>query len=630
MSDDYTPIEDYGAIGNLRTAALVGLTGSVDWCCLPQFDSPSVFAALLDRSRGGRWLVRPAAGHAAEQSYLEDTNVLETAFRTDDGRLVVTDFMPLAGSIEGCGGSTAEPELRRLLHADGAAVEVEVEWCPRPGYADAAPRITATAYGYRALSGDDALTLAGLPAGAEISSDRVGPLLRARVRLQAGESLALVMRWGPDEPQAGLERTRQALRQTLDSWRGWVRKEEATGGREWAGPYHRRVIRSELALKLLTHADTGAFAAAATTSLPEEIGGVRNWDYRYTWIRDAALAAQALFALGHEQDGRDFIEWAERAPEQRGEPDADLRIVYGLHGEEDLDETDLPNLEGYRRSSPVRVGNGAAGQLQLDIYGELLDAAHELIQLGQELEPDILAFLPTVADQACRAWRRADYGLWELRNGPFHFVYSKAMVWMALDRAARLADAGVIEGDVAGWRRQRDLIRHEVLERGYDPATGAFRQSYERSGLDASNLLLPMLDLLPFSDPRVRSNLDRTIEGLTENGLVYRYRIDDGIAGSEGAFVLCTFWLVDALALSDRVDEAGELFEGVLSRGNHLGLYSEQIDPSTGAFLGNFPQAFSHLGLINSALYLAYKQGKEVPVRTLRGTGETSQGQAEA
>jgi GH15 family glucan-1,4-alpha-glucosidase len=401
-----------------------------------------------------------------------------------------------------------------------------------------------------------------------------------------------------------------------------VHKEEATGDRSWAGRQSERVIRSELALKLLTHAETGAFAAAATTSLPEVIGGVRNWDYRLTWIRDAALTAQALFALGHEADAIAFIEWAERAAEQKGQMDGGLQVLYTIHGEPGLTEMELPNLEGYRGSAPVRVGNGAADQLQLDIYGELISAAYELVRMGGELSPDVREFLPQVADQACSAWRRADHSIWEPRNGPFNFVYSKVMVWMALDRAIKLVGNGTMVGDMERWKQTCDSIRDEVLDRGYDIEQGAFVQSYERNVLDAASLLFPLMEFLPFSDPRVQSTIDRTLESLTENGLVYRYRADDGVAGEEGAFVLCTFWLVDALALSDRLDEAYEIYEGVLARGNHVGLYSEQIDPGSGAFLGNFPQAFSHLGLINSTLYLAYKEGRETPVPAPIGSDE--------
>jgi GH15 family glucan-1,4-alpha-glucosidase len=563
---------------------------------------------------GGHFSVAPADVRRQDQRYLEPTNVLETAFETEKGRLVVTDFMPLSGSIEGlCADSTTQPAIHRLLRAEGGPVTVEVEWAPRLDMVHGRTQIMRTGDEYLAWVGADSLMLAGLADGVEVREDDTGPLLRARFEMRPGERRALTTRWGAEAIDGTLDEVLARLEETVHTWRTWVHKEEATGDRAWAGPYSDRVIRSELALKLLTYAETGAIAAAATTSLPEEIGGVRNWDYRMSWIRDAALAAQALYSLGHQGEAQAFVHWAEcAAPE--GRRDGTLRILYGLHGQEDLDEEELPNLEGYRRSSPVRVGNGAVDQLQLDVYGELISAAYEIVRLGGALEPEIRRFLPQVADQACSSWQTADYGLWELRNGPFNFVYSKVMVWMALDRALKLARTGIISGNTKAWSDTCAQIREEVLSRGFDPGLGAFKQSYERSVLDASNLLFPLQEFLPFEDPRVQSTIDLTLRDLTEKGLVYRYKTDDGVAGGEGAFGLCTFWLVDALALSDRMDEACEIFEGMLGRANHLGLYSEQIDPATGAFLGNFPQAFTHLGLINSALYIAFKLGRETPV----------------
>ena len=617
----YKPIEDYGAIGDLRTVALVGLDGAIDWCCLPNLDSPSVFGALLDDQRGGRFGVAPERVQGREQRYLEGTNVLETILEAEHGRLVITDFMPLSGSIEGCGGSRTESAIYRVLRAEGGPVEVVVEWMPRFDYAQATTQVMRAPGGFLSWGGSASLVLAGVPEELEIAEDGLGQFVRGRFELHPGERRVLVTRWGAEHVDATLDAAQISLEETVATWRAWLDKEDATGDRAWAGAHRDAIVRSELALKLLTNADTGAIAAAATTSLPEELGGVRNWDYRYVWIRDAALTAQALFALGHQADAQAFVSWVERAA-QAGEHDWGLQIMYGLHGERELDEAELPQLEGYRRSSPVRIGNGAADQLQLDIYGELISAAYELHRLGGTLESEVRDFLPHVADQACGQWQTPDYGLWELRNGPFHFVYSKVMVWMALDRALQLAREGVIRGDEGRWRRTRRQIREEVLERGFDPELGAFKQSYERSVLDASNLLFPLQEFLPFEDPRVQSTLDRTLEGLTESGLVYRYRADDGIAGGEGAFGLCTFWLVDALALSHRLDAASEVFEGLLSRANHLGLYSEQFDPGTGAFLGNFPQAYTHLGLINSAIYLAHEEGRETPVPAPIGSDE--------
>jgi GH15 family glucan-1,4-alpha-glucosidase len=620
---DELGIEDHGAIGNLHTVALVARDGAIDWLCLPELDAPSVFGALLDPARGGRFrLAPPGRRQLGEQRYLDATNVLETTFETPGGRVVVTDLMPLTGALDDPSQARTEPAVHRLVRAEGGASEVEVGWAPRFAYGERRTQVTRTDRGWLAWAGADALTLTGLGDDDEVrvEHDHVGPVLRATLRLAADEERPLVTAWGVEATDGRLATNRQLLDATVDAWRSWVRDGEAASQRTWAEPHRDLIQRSELVLKLLTHADSGAIAAAATTSLPEEIGGVRNWDYRYSWIRDAGLAAQALFALGHRAEAHAFIEWAERVAREEGRQEWGLQIVYGLHGETEIGERELPGLAGFRRSSPVRVGNGAVDQLQLDIYGELISAAYEAIRLGDDLSAEVIEFLPAVADEAAERWHDADYGLWELRNGPFEFVYSKVMVWMALDRADRLAERGVIEGDRERWREVRDAIREDVLSRGFDPDLGAFKQSYERAVLDASNLLLPLQEFLPVDDPRVQSTIDRTLADLTDRGLVHRYHADDGVAGGEGAFGLCTFWLVDALALSGRVDEATEIHEGMVRAANHLGLYSEQLDPADGTFLGNFPQAFSHLGLINSTLYLAAAQGRDVPLPSLIGS----------
>jgi GH15 family glucan-1,4-alpha-glucosidase len=622
-ADGYLPIEHYGAIGNLRTVALVGLNGSIDWCCLPELDRPSVFGALLDRQRGGRFRVVPVQMRRSDQRYLEGTNVLETLFEAEGGRLSVTDFMPLHGSIIGAGDPLTAPEIHRILRCEEGEVEVEIEWAPRFDYARAIPRIEPVTDGFVADAKGEYLTLGGLPADAvEITAGDGGPVLHARIRLPAGERIALVTRYGSADARAGLRESLSALETTVSAWREWAHHCERPGECAFGGPWHPQVIRSGLALKLLTHPDTGAIAAAATTSLPEEIGGVRNWDYRFTWIRDAAFTSQALFALGHRAEALDFLNWAHGVSSVEGDRPFGLQIMYGLHGETELPEFDLKHLEGYRGSRPVRIGNGAAKQKQLDIYGELLGSAYELVRLGGALDPPLMAFLSRVADRACEAWREPDYGIWEVRGGPQHFVYSKVMVWVALDRAVRMAERWGLPGRVGMWRRNRDAVREAVLAEGYDRRVGAFVQSFGSKALDASNLLIPLVEFLPFDDPRVQGTIDRTLEHLTENGLVYRYRADDGLPGGEGAFALTTFWMVDALALSGRVEEAREMFEGVARRANHLGLYSEEFDPGTGAFLGNFPQAFSHIGFINSALYLARAEGRNAPAPAPVGSRE--------
>jgi GH15 family glucan-1,4-alpha-glucosidase len=624
MDDGYLAIEDHGAIGNLHTVALVGRDGAIDWCCLPDLDCPSVFASLLDHRRGGQFRLRPTGTtHLGTQRYVGDTNVLETRFAIDGGDLVITDFMALAGALDCPVEVEPEPTIHRLVTA-GASVSVELIWAPRFDHAQAATDMVHNGSVVMATARQDgdeppaSLTLVGLDTRNDdirIDTDHTGPVLRATLSLSAGDTRALATHWGSTPPEVGVDLTRSLLDQTCQAWESWIGD---VTDRQWAEPHEALVVRSELTLKLLTHARSGAIAAAATTSLPEEIGGVRNWDYRYAWIRDAALAAQALFALGHRAEVEAFLRWAERSAREH-EHDGVLRIMYRLGGGTDMPEADLPNLEGYRRSSPVRVGNGAADQLQLDIFGELVSLAWEVHRLGATLDDDIRRFLPHVADEACAMWSNADYGLWELRNGPFHFTYSKVMAWVALERASELADDDVIAGDAAAWRHQSERIRTEVFDRGVDPRIG-FTQSFERAVPDASNLLLGLHEFVSFDDDAMTATVRAVQEHLTEHGLVHRYHTDDGVAGGEGAFGLCTFWLVDALALSGRLDEASELFDSMAGRANHVGLFAEQIDPASGAFLGNFPQAFTHLGLINSRLYLSHEQGRTVPVRPLVGT----------
>ena len=605
----YTPIEDYGAIGNLRTVALVSRTGSIDWLCAPDLDSPSIFAAILDHRRGGRFRVGAVDAMAGEQRYLPNTNILETSFRAA-GRITVTDFMPVRAPLAGLAPDPAPAVIYRLVRCEGAPMEVEIEWSPRFDYARNRTKVDRLSDGAQAAGGGEQLVLGGLPSPPEIHDTPLGPVVRGRFRLQPGEQLPLVTGHGAASPPAGLEDCLSALRRSEAAWRDWVHQCGADSGCPFAGPAHGQVVRSGLALKLLTHRHTGAIAAAATTSLPEEIGGVRNWDYRYTWIRDAGMTAQALVSVGHQVEARDFLLWTEGVAEARGERAFGLQIMYGLHGERELPELELDHLDGYCGSRPVRIGNAAAEQVQLDIYGELLESAFELTRIGGAVTAELWGFLTQVADRAAAAWMEPDYGIWEVRGGKRHFVYSKLMVWVALDRAIRLAWKLGLPGNVDSWRRARGEVRAAILERGYDPDLGAFVQSFGSAELDASLLLMPMVDFLPATDPRVQGTIDRVLERLTENGLVYRYHADDGLPGGEGAFGLTTFWMIDALALSGRLDEARAMFEGVTARANHVGLYAEEFDTQSGAFLGNFPQAFSHVGFINSARYLAEAAGE--------------------
>ena len=619
---NYKPIEDYGVIGNLRTVALVGRDGSIDWCCMPEVDRPSVFAAILDHDKGGRFRVRPVGAGQGKQRYLEDTNVLRTTFEDARGKVQVTDFMPLNASIVGAEDPYTSPTIYRLVECTEGEVEVEIEWSPRFDYARADTRLEERGDLVVALGGNARAVLAGVPGERSFEART----LRARTDLRAGEVLPLAMRYGAERGRAEQGTIEMMLERTVGVWREWVASRNDSAALEGFEPSWRPFVgRSALALKLLTHPDTGAIAAAPTTSLPEQIGGVRNWDYRYCWIRDSSFTAQALFSLGHRAEALDFLEWTERAAMTESREGLELQIMYGLHGETDLGEKELGHLEGYRRSKPVRIGNAAANQKQHDIYGELLSSAYEFVRHGGHLDDSLRSFLAAVADRAAEVWREPDAGIWEVRGGPRHFVYSKVMCWVALDRAVNLARKHGLQGDVGGWKRERDEIKRVVLQKGYDEERKSFVQSFGSKALDASNLLIPVMGFLPFDDPKIENTLDRTLEELTSEGVVYRYHADDGLPGGEGAFGLTTFWLIDVLTLSGRREKALELFERMLGRANHLGLYAEEFDPESGAFLGNFPQGFTHIGLINSALYLSRSAGRQTPTPAPVGSREHEQ-----
>jgi GH15 family glucan-1,4-alpha-glucosidase len=620
---EYLPIADYGAIGNLRTVALVGRTGSIDWCCLPHLDSPSVFAALLDRRQGGRFRVSPAGGSGqGRQRYWPATNVLETTFDAPGGRLVVVDWMPLAGDIDGCGKSVGEPALCRQLVSAGGPVEVDLLWSPRPGYARSAPEIRRAAGGFLAEGPDGArLALAETFPNAVLLDDGSGPSIAARFRLEPGAPLLLATRWGCEDAELDLSALGGSLETTARVWRAWAGKEQAARVREWAAADPELIQRSELALRLLMHGDTGGIAAAATTSLPEDVGGERNWDYRYVWVRDSAQLVETLYPLHHRAEIEDFMAFIERVSRHRGS-DGSIQLMYGLHGERDCPERTLDHLEGYRGSRPVRVGNGAFHQTQHDVYGEILNSAYELARRGVPPEPEMRPFLARAADQACEQWRQPDHGIWEMPGEPQHFVYTKLLVWVALDRAVLLAERFGLEGDVTRWCRERDLVKEDLLGRGYSPEARAFTQAYGSQELDAANLLIPKMELLPFDDPRCQGTIERTLEQLTEERLVYRYHADDGLEGDEGAFGLVSFWMVDALAFSGRLDEAHDHFEALLSHASPLGLFSEEFDPRSGEQLGNMPQAFSHVGLIDSALHLAWVRDGGGPIPPPMGSDQ--------
>ena len=611
----YKAIADYGLIGNCRAAALVGVDGSIDWCCLPDMSGPSVFAAILDADRGGRFTVSPVQSSRGEQRYAHGTNILVTTFDTPDGRLTVTDFFPVQGNLDGCGNAVAPPEIHRLVAFEGDACDVSIVWEPRFDYGRTAVTIETVPGGFEATDGASRLALNDPDGELAVTGSENGSRVEGVVRFTGPAQKVLVTSVGHLRPRQ-VDSSRQLLEETEEAWRNWAFKDEATGDRAWAGAWREEVLRSELVLKLLAHAETGAIAAAPTTSLPESIGGTRNWDYRFCWIRDAAMTARAFMATGHDAEMLDFVSWAERVSEASVEARRGLQIMYGLRGEREAVLEELHHLSGYWHSSPVRIGNHAIEQNQPDIFGELLDAAHEVIEDGHALPDDVLAFLPSVADGACEAWLHADHGLWEMPLPPRHYVHSKAFAWVALDRAVSLADSGVIQGDVGRWRHQRKRLQEIILRDGYNDDAGAFTQVLGGADLDAAALLLPIEGVVPFDDPRARNTIDAVRQQLTTNDLVYRYHVDDGLPGEEGAFVLCTTWLVSALARSGRVADAEVIFDRLIERASPLGLLAEQMDPYTGAFLGNFPQAFSHIGVINSALDIARAQGELAPRTT--------------
>jgi GH15 family glucan-1,4-alpha-glucosidase len=610
----FTPLEAYGVVGNLETVALVGDDGSIDWLPFPHVESPSVFATILDADDGGHFSVRPTEDHESEQAYRERTNVLETTVRTENGRATVTDFMPVVSHEYPDG--TPRTALYRRVSGDRGSVGVRASFAPSFDYARTSPEFERTDAGVRAIGGesDPDLLLAG---SEEWSFEQRDGAMVAESAVGADETQWLIL---ADEPPASDPEA--VLAETTDYWQNWAHDCPDQSACVFGGPWHDEVVRSGLVLKLLAHHGTGAIAAAPTTSLPEDFGGVRNWDYRYSWIRDAAFTAQAFYNLGHEAEARAYLSWfldlcSATEPE-------DVQPLYGLHGESDLEERELDHLTGYRHSAPVRIGNAAKDQLQLDVYGEILDAVYEISRYGIEMDEDDWEAVRAVADYVTEVWDRPDEGIWEVRCEPKHFVYSKVMCWVALDRGIKMLDNGGFDGPRDEWASVRDEIRETVLDRGYDEEIGSFVRSLDGQHLDATGLLVPMVGFLSFDDDRVQGTIDTTIDRLVaDHGLVRRYEGEDGLPGDDGAFLLCSFWLVDALVLSGRKAEARRRFESALEYVSSVGLLSEEIDPETGGHLGNTPQAFSHIGLINSALYLGRISGREQRGPELRG-GEDS------
>ncbi|MCB1003584.1 MAG: glycoside hydrolase family 15 protein [Acidimicrobiales bacterium] len=605
-------IGDYGVIGDCHSLALVGRDGSIDWCCFPRFDSPSVFGRVLDPDRGGHFALGPApagsgAATATSRRYLPATNVLCTRFEVEGGVLELTDCMPVARyDPEHPARVTAQRALLRRVRCLEGQVECHLDLRPRPEYGVVTPRFTATsATTCAVVGGPDALWVR--------ATDRLHPNddhVAARWDFRAGDEHFVEMTWTPaadpepdegGDPRASMARH---LDDTISFWQDWF----ASGG-GYEGEHERTVHRSALILKALTYAPTGAVVAAGTTSLPEWAGNTRNWDYRFTWIRDATLTLSALTIVGSLAEAEAFKGWLERTGAGRPE---DLQIMYRVTGERLLPEIELDHLSGHRDSRPVRVGNAAAGQRQLDAYGQVIEAAHLFVQAGGALTESNGTFLSRVADQIVATWQQPDQGIWEIRDDPRHFVHSKLCCWVGLDRAVRLAGAGHITGAVSAWTRERDRLADWLLGEG--APQGWFVQAGGHAVADASALQVPALGFLPVSHPMVAETVEVVSRDLRDGPFVHRYLVPDGLPGQEGAFLLCSFWLLDCLIHAGRLDEADTLLDSLLDLSNDVGVFSEMVDPATGEALGNTPQAFTHMAVITSCEALtAARRGRLPP-----------------
>jgi GH15 family glucan-1,4-alpha-glucosidase len=603
--EDYKPLEEYGIIGNEETVALVGRDGAIDWCCFPHVESASLFARILDSQRGGHFTVCPTQSFEAEQRYVDRTNVLRTCFRTTAGQATVTDFMPVPETTQTRQGT--HQAVYRKLTCDSGQVDLQIEFEPRFDYARTDPRLEQARHGVVATGNDESVFLSG-SVPFHISNQTAS----GSVTLTAGETHWFVLGYEQEIPAHPADH-QQALDEVIDYWRNWTHQCSPTEECPIDGPWHDRAVRSALTLKLLIHRETGAICAAPTTSLPEDIGGVRNWDYRYNWIRDSALTVRALAELDHLEEAKNYFSLC-LAHCSRGDP-ADIQPLYGLHGHDDLDEQTLDHLSGYRDSTPVRIGNAAINQQQLDVYGELILGIYETTRYGATISEQDWAVMRDIIEYVSHAWQEPDVGIWELRDDPQQLIHSKVMCWVALDRGIKIADETGFEGPVDDWADARQAIKDTVLEHGYSETAGSFVRSFEtETELDAATLQIPLVDFLPPDDPRVQGTIDAILDRLaTDDGLVDRYDGDDGLPGEEGAFAVCSFWLINALALSDRPEEAAALFQNVCEYVNPLGLLAEEIDPETGTQLGNFPQAFSHIGLITSTIYLEDQEDKNSP-----------------
>jgi alpha,alpha-trehalase len=623
-----TPIADYALLSDRHSAALVSRDGSVDWLCFPRFDSPSIFGRLLG-DEAGHWSIRATSATQLTRRYLDRTMVLETTFVTPSGTVVITDALAMGDGNRGheLGKDAPHLLLRRATCVEGD-VELSLEYAPSPEYGLVHPLLDVVDGGVTAFGGADVLVLSA-PMPVTVDQSSVSGQIELRHGESAGFALHHVKRaetgtarvW--DQSEIGVR-----LDDTVSAWESWSELHQA-----YVGPWRDLVHHSGRVLQALSFAPTGAICAAATTSLPEAVGGSRNWDYRYTWVRDASFTIEALWVAACPDEANEFFDYMSTSAAGSLDRGGDLQIMFGIGGERDLTERELSHLGGWRHSLPVRVGNGAWNQRQLDVYGELLQAVHRLSdhlfddthRVGPmanpgkwgavpDLAPATRRFFVQLADTAARRWQEKDQGIWEVRGEPRDFLYSKLMCWVALDRAVILADRLNASSRIGSWTQTRDEIREAILTRGWSDGADAFTQSFGSDELDASSLMLPLVGFLPADDPRVLATINATEERLTDDrGLVYRYRTQDGLEGEEGAFLLCTFWLAQALAQAGQSARARTVFERAVAFVNDVGLLAEEVDPVGGELLGNFPQAFSHIGLVNAAWAISESEPKAQP-----------------
>jgi GH15 family glucan-1,4-alpha-glucosidase len=582
----YKPISGYGIIGNTRTAALVGYDGSIDWCCMPKFSSPSIFAAILDHRKGGFWAIRPAGPASSTQSYLADTNILRTEFKTATSQVVVTDFMPCSVTT---GAWSTPPEIHRIVQCLNGGMDMRFGFKPVLNYGMTLPRVARAENGLVIRNRNQEMVLSS-PIPLEVD----GSAVDTKFRIAQGERRAFVLSYGEAVPRRIEEYHSERMRaKTEVFWLDW------TAQIRYRGRWREAVTRSALALKLLVYEPTGAIVAAPTTSLPESIGGNRNWDYRYSWIRDSASSLWAFYKIGCRSETENYLHWL---IDNNPSLDLDLRLMYDIEGDPHIKEKNLDHLEGYKGSKPVRTGNQASEQLQFDAYGYMLDSLYFSSSHGKAIDDEMyFRFVRPLANYLVEHWTEPGNGIWEIRNRQEHYVYTKAWCYAGLDRAVKIAKAAGHPEDVALWKAAMYQIKKEILRRGWNRKKQSFTIYYGSSDLDAANLMLPLIGFLPVGDKRMKSTIDAIVRELSNGALVYRYKVNDGLKGKEGAFVLCGFWLIACLARLGQLEKASENFQELLGRANHLGLFSEEIDPKTGEALGNFPQAFSHMGLILAA-----------------------------